>query len=384
MSQTLRILHICAYTWDIGGPPKVIYDNAVVQLANGAEVTILTPISEGQKLYPVPNGAQIVCCKRHSLARIWAEFSPELYQWLKKNGEEFDIIHIHGIWHFGSVAPFLLNLKVAKCITVHGLLDPWAYRNGYWKKRLFRWLFQKNALQKAEMIHVFNTDELRDVSNFIGESHPNIVMIPNGIDLNPFDNLPDKGYFAQELGFSGDKKVILFLSRINIKKGLDLLLPAIYELAKEREDFILALAGPDDGYLEATQAFIKQHQAESYIRWIGMKTGQEKLAAFADADVFVLPSHSEGFSIATLEALVSGTPSVLSDKVGFADNIIATESAIVVDLTTESIKNGIKSILNDSELGKRVAKNGQRLVRTQYDIRVVGKRIMNEFFKIMK
>jgi hypothetical protein len=84
VSQSLRILHICAYTWDIGGPPKVIYDNAVVQLANGAEVTILTPISEGQKLYPVPDGAEIVCCKRHGLARIWAEFSPELYQWLKR------------------------------------------------------------------------------------------------------------------------------------------------------------------------------------------------------------------------------------------------------------------------------------------------------------
>jgi glycosyltransferase involved in cell wall biosynthesis len=209
-------------------------------------------------------------------------------------------------------------------------------------------------------------------------------MIPNGIDLKPFDNLPDKGYFAQELGFSGDKKVILFLSRINIKKGLDLLLPAIYELAKEREDFILALAGPDDGYLEATQAFIKQHQAESYIRWIGMKTGQEKLAAFADADVFVLPSHSEGFSIATLEALVSGTPSVLSDKVGFADNIITTESAIIVDLTTESIKDGINRLLDDTELANKIAKNGQHLVRTQYDIRVVGKRIMSEFLKIMK
>ncbi|MFY7827940.1 MAG: glycosyltransferase [Flectobacillus sp.] len=384
MSQTLRILHICAYTWDIGGPPKVIYDNAVVQLANGASVTILTPISEGQKLYPLPEGANIVTCKRHALARFWAEFSPELYQWLKKHGNQFDVIHIHGIWHFASVAPFILGLNVAKCITVHGLLDPWAYRNGYWKKRFFRWLFQKKALQNAEMIHVFNKEEAHDVTDFLGEPHRNMVMIPNGIDLKPFEQLPPKGYFRQKLNFPADKKVILFLSRINIKKGLDLLLPAVKELAQQRNDFILALAGPDDGYLAITQEFIREHQAENYIQWIGMKTGEEKLAAFADADLFVLPSHSEGFSIATLEALVAGTPSVLSDKVGFAEQIIKTQSAVVIALTSESIREGIVKILDNQDFAQKIAQNAQELVKTQYDIRVVGKRILQEFEKIKK
>jgi glycosyltransferase involved in cell wall biosynthesis len=380
----MKILHICAYTWDMGGPPKVIYDNAAIQVANGAEVTILTPISEGQKLYPAPDGVNVVACKRHKLARFWTEFSPELYTWLKNNGDTFDILHLHGIWHFGSVAPFLLGLKASKCITIHGLLRPWAYRNGYWKKLIFKWLFQKKALLNAEMIHVYSKEEYHDVMEFLGESHPNVVIIPNGIEIEPFENLTSKTYFQTSLGFPKNKKIILFLGRIDFTKGLDLLLPAIQKLSSERSDFILVLAGPDSGYLDFTNTFIKQNRAEDYIKWIGMKTGSEKLEAFAGADIFVLPSHTEAFSIAALEGLMSGTPSVFSDKVGFAEEIIETESAIIVDLDVDSIKNAINRLLSDEEEGKRIAKNGQHLVRTQYDIRVVGKRIMNEFVKIMK
>lgn len=380
----MKILNICAYSWDIGGPPKIIFDHAVEQLKLGAEVTILTPISDGQKLYALPDGARIVVCKRHWFSKFWAEFSPELFFWLKKHGSEYDVIHIHGLWHFAGLAPYLAKVKTPKCITIHGLLDRWALANGYWKKKLFGALFQKKVLDYTELIQINNLDEESDLMNFLGHRHPNVKIIPNGMNLKNFEILPEKGNFKEKFNIPKDKKLILFLSRINIKKGLDLLLPAFKEILSKRNDCILVLAGPDDGYLNETKLFIESESLSENIRLVGMLVGEDKLAAFADADIFVLPSHSEGFSIATLEALVSGIPSLLSDRVGFGESIRQSNAAYLVALNSDSIVVGLQKMLDDREYCKQLAINGKNLVKVKYDIELVAKELFEEFKKIAK
>ncbi len=384
MIKPVKILNICAYSWDIGGPPKIIYDHAVEQIKLGAEVTILTPITEGQKLYALPEGAKIVVCKRHWLAKLWAEFSPELFFWIKKHGNEYDVIHIHGLWHFAGLAPYLAGVKTPKCVTIHGLLDRWALANGYWKKKLFGTLFQKSVLDKTELIQINNLDEKNDLQNFLGHTHQNVKIVPNGMNLRNFEKLPEKGIFKEKYNIPKDKKLILFLSRINIKKGLDLLLPAFKTILAKRNDCILVLAGPDDGYLSETERFIETESLQESIKLVGMLVGEDKLAAFADADIFVLPSHSEGFSIATLEALVSGIPSLLSDRVGFGESIRESNAAHLVELSPESIVNGLTKMLDDEKYCELLANNGKALVKEKYDIELVAKNLFEEFKKIAK
>ncbi len=380
----MKILNICGYSWDIGGPPKIIYDHAIVQMKLGAEVTILTPISEGQKIYAIPAGAKVITCKRHWFSKFWAEFSPELYTWIKAHGNEYDIIHIHGVWHFAGVAPYLAGIKTAKCITTHGLLDHWTIGKGYWKKYLFGLLFQKRIIKNTDLIQINNTDEQDDLKRFLGFEHPNVKIIPNGMNLQDFSILPTKGTFRDKFQIPNDKKIILFMSRINLKKGLDLLLPAFQEVTSQRSDCLLILAGSDDGYLSETQRFIKEKSLEKSIKLVGMLTGNDKLAALADADIFVLPSHSEGFSIATLEALISGVPSLLSDRVGFGQAIRETNAAHLVELTEESITKGLIQMLDNQEYCKTLSKNGINLVKNSYDIKLVAKQLFVEFEKIMK
>jgi glycosyltransferase involved in cell wall biosynthesis len=380
----MKILNICGYSWDIGGPPKIIYDHAVVQMKLGAEVTILTPISEGQKLYAIPEGAKVITCKRHWFSKFWAEFSPELYTWIKVHGNDYDIIHIHGVWHFAGVAPYLAGIKTAKCITTHGLLDRWTIGKGYWKKYIFGLLFQKNILKNTELIQINNTDEQEDVKRFLGFEHPNVKIIPNGMNLKDFAVLPQKGNFRNQFQIPLDKQLILFMSRINLKKGLDLLLPAFKTVASQRNDCLLILAGPDDGYLTETQDFIKQNTLEDKIKLVGMLTGEDKLAALSDANIFVLPSHSEGFSIATLEALISGVPSLLSDRVGFGEAIKETKAAHLIELNEKSIEDGLNKMLDDKNYCQILSKNGISLVKNRYDIELVAKQLFNEFEKIIK
>ena len=128
----------------------------------------------------------------------------------------------------------------------------------------------------------------------------------------------------------------------------------------------------------------KRISLEKSIKLVGMLTGNDKLAALADADIFVLPSHSEGFSIATLEALISGVPSLLSDRVGFGQAIRETNAAHLVELTEESITKGLIQMLDNQEYCKTLSKNGINLVKNSYDIKLVAKQLFVEFEKIMK
>ena len=381
----MRILNICAYTWQSGGPPKIIFDHTQVVLRYGHQVDILSPISPGEKPYPVPEGARLILCKRTPvISRFFREVSIELYQYLTNHVHEYDIIHCHGLWHFGTLAPFILDRTVAKVITIHGVLDRWVYAHHNWKKQLMDSLAQKAYLQRADLVQINNADEQDDVLRYLGHQHPNVVIIPNGVKVSDFAQLPPKGTFRQKFRLSSDKQLVLFMSRLNAKKGLDLLLPGFRDYVQEHPNTILALAGPDDGYEATTRQFIDQHNLSESIKVVGMLTGDDKKAALADADLFTLPSYSEGFSMAVLEAMASGTPTLVSDRVGFGDDIRQNEAAgVLTSLTPEAVKAGLEQLLGDEVLRQGIAQNATKMVKRQYDIDIVAKQLLDEYEKVI-
>lgn len=380
----MRILNICAYTWEVGGPPKVIFDHAQVALRYGHQVDILSPITSGEKPYPVPTGARLILCQRTPvISRFFREFSGELFRYLRQHVGEYDIIHCHGLWHFGTLAPFLLDKRVAKVITIHGVLDRWTYAHNNWKKQIIDTLVQKNFLRRANLIHIYNADEREDVLRYLGHPHPNILLIPNGVNLNDFAQLPSRGTFRQKFNIPADRQMVLFMSRLNAKKGLDLLLPAFRDYVRQHPDTVLVLAGGDDGYAATIRQFIDRHTLSESIRMVGMLTGDDKKAALADADLFTLPSYSEGFSIAVLEAMAAGTPALVSDRVGFGDAIREHDAAGLVELTPDGVRAGLETMLGDDARRQRVSQNATVLLRAHYDVDIVAKRMLDEYEKII-
>lgn len=382
----MRILNICAYTWQAGGPPKIIFDHTEVVLRYGHQVDILSPISPGETAYPVPGGAQLILCQRTpGVSRFFREFSVELYRYLQQHAHEYDVIHCHGLWHFGTLAPFMIDRTVAKVITIHGVLDRWVYARHNWKKQVMDTLAQKAYLRRADLVQINNTDEEADVLRYLGHPHPNVVMIPNGVKMSDFVNLPPKNQFRQKFNLPTDKKLVLFMSRLNAKKGLDLLLPGFRDYVQAHPDTVLALAGGDDGYEATARQFIAQHTLGDSIRLVGMLTGADKKAALADADLFTLPSYSEGFSMAVLEAMAAGTPALVSDRVGFGETIRQHEAAgLLSSLTPESVTEGLEKLLGNDALRQRVARNATALVRSKYDIDIVAKQLLDEYTKIVR
>ncbi len=379
----MRILNICAYTWQTGGPPKVIFDHTQIALQQGHQVDILSPISPDERPYTLPEGARLILCRRTpGISRFFREFSIELYQYLHRHIRDYDVIHCHGLWHFGTLTPFLLDKTVAKVVSIHGALNPKVYVHNRWKKRLMDVLAQQAFLRRADLIHIYSADERTDLLRYLGQPHPNIVIIPNGVKTSDFDQLPPKGSFRQKFGIPTNKKLILFMSRLDPIKGLDLLLPGFRDYLRQYPQTILVLAGPDGGYETAARQFVDQHQLGDSIRLVGMLTGDDKKAALADADLFTLPSYSEGFSMAVLEAMAAGTPALVSDRVGFGEAIRQHDAAGLVELSAEGIRAGLEEMLGHEQVAKRRSQNATRLVREEYDIDIVAKTLLNEYEKI--
>jgi glycosyltransferase involved in cell wall biosynthesis len=381
----MRILNICAYTWAIGGPARIIYDHTIEVLKQGHQVDILSPMTPGEKSYPVPEGARLFeCARTKPISRFFNEFSVEAYQFLKANIQNCDIVHMHGIWHFGSVAPFIVPNHVSKVITIHGLLDKWAINHSKWKKQIVSALFQKRLLGKADLIQINNRDEEQDVIQYLGYRPKNMVIVPNGMKVTDYTNLPEKGIFRKNHGISPDQKLVLFMGRLNIKKGLDLLLPGFKKVHEQIPDAVLILAGPDDGYLTETQKFIEENHLEHKIKLVGMLTDTVKKEALADADLFVLPSYSEGFSIAVLEAMTSKVPTLISDRVGFGDYIKTYQAGHLTPLTHEGVAEGLLKILQDKSYRDNLAKQAFKMVTENFDIKVVATQLLEEYKRIIK
>lgn len=381
----MRILNICAYTWAIGGPARIIFDHTTVVLKQGHQVDILSPAAPNDAIYPVPEGARVIVCKRTMpISRFFPEFSIEVWQYLRQHIHEYDVVHCHGIWHFGSVAPFLFKNNTPKAITIHGLLDKWALAHGLWKKKIFSALFQKRFLRQASLIQINNHDELNDLRQYLGYQHPNVAIVPNGMQLDELSNLPTKNTFRSKFNLPTDKKLVLFMGRLNIKKGLDLLLPAFQKYSQEYDDALLVLAGPDDGYQAETERFIATHQLQDKMIMVGMLTGDDKKAALADATIFALPSYSEGFSIAALEAMTAGVPALVSDRIGFDGTVAQYQAAHEVALTVEGVYEGLVKMLQNPTYCDTLRQNAQAMVWKLYDIEIVASNLVKEFEKIKR
>lgn len=365
----MHFVHILSYTWENGGASKVVYDIAKFQVEHGDKVTIITMDLNGQKRYRDIEGVNFISIAPQFLTQFLPLFSTELWHILKKNDQGFDVIHLHGLWNFTLLAAHLLRLHNKIIVTVHGCAHPYTFIGNRFKRGLFTYGFQKNFLKKARMVHVLHEGEEREVSDYLGQKTSNIRIIPNGIDV-------------AEINFKSNKKdnQVLFLSRLHQKKGLDLLLPAFKKVLEKITDAQLIIAGPDFGMLGFVQNFIKNNKLEKSIIYVGTVDGQAKIDLLLNAKVFALPSYSEGFSIAVLEALVYQLPVVVSTETGLSNEIKEYEAGEVIELSSDSISRAIVQILQNPQLANKMAVNGRKLVEERFET----SKVCSQFDTIVK
>jgi glycosyltransferase involved in cell wall biosynthesis len=377
----MKILHITGYTVERGGTAKVVFDHSGYQIHHGHKVTILSLEFPGEEVYPTPAGVKLILVKPHFLSKYVSNFSTELNDYLKQKGDSFDVIHVHGIWFWGSVAPFIFNKKPRKYITIHGMLAKWTLQQGSLKKKIFGFLIQNKALKNAAGIVALTEAEKQEVLDYQKVNPKKIIVIPNTIEKTLAASPKEVRFVKDKFGLNDDFKKILFLSRIHKKKGLDLLVKAFALVLKEiKEPIKLIIAGPDEHYQEELQEIINQLGINEQIIFTGSVSGGVKKAIFEASDMFCLTSYSEGFPMAVLEAIEANLPVVVSNQTRIDEMIKKYKAGKVVELDILDIKNAIIDILTNSKSAKIMNSNAQKMLEKEY----VPKKIFSEMLKLYK
>lgn len=358
-----------------GGPPTVATRLASAQAALGHKVSIVAYALPGAdertaaSLKVVPRMERVsvrLMDPPGRLERLTARAARRgaLHDAIVK--DKADVVHLHGMWEtlLTAAAGTARDADVPYVVAPHGMLDPWTLSQKALKKKLaLNFMGRRRMVDGAKFLHALNDDEERLLAPLRLKTA--IKVIPNGIFLEEVAGIPPAGTFRKLLPRLGDKPYLLFLSRLHYKKGLDILAAAFKLVAVERPDLHLVVAGPDGGerqsFLEATTA----NGLTDRTHLVGPLQGAAKLAAFAEAVCFTLPSRQEGFSMAILESLACGTPAVVSENCHFPE--VGTAGAgKVVPLNATAVAKGILSVTTDPLAAKRMGLIGQGLVRDRY------------------
>lgn len=300
-----------------------------------------------------------------------------LRSWLLSHVRDYDLIHIHAVFSFSTIAAARAAKKhhVPYIIRPLGILNTWGMANRRrWIKSLSFRLLDKPLLDRAAAMHYTSAQE-REQAEQLGLRAPGRV-IPLGIDMSPFDKPADARAFTNAFPETQDREVVLFLSRIDKKKGLDLLLDSFALVLKQHPLARLVIAG--SGPTELTAELKEQasrHGFSNKITWAGHLVGEMKLAAFAASKMFVLPSSSENFGIALLEAMAAGVPCLSCSEVALADEAARSQAVQLSTRSPEALSQRIIHLLNDGTERRRLAEAGPMIARRDYSLAAMGRQL---------
>lgn len=275
----------------------------------------------------------------------------------------FDLIHLHGLWQFPSKVAYDISKGTGapRVISPHGMLDPWALRRSSRKKLLARWLWENANVRTAQCLHALSEAEYRAIREFGGRGP--VAVIPNGVTLT--EDTGDTRDPAPE-AWRG-KRILLYLSRIHPKKGLAPLLDAWHDIGTARQGWKLVIAGPDEvGHLAELTTLTDRLAIADDVLFPGPVYGNVKESWFRRADAFVLPSFSEGFPMAVLEAMAHSLPVVLTPYC----NLPAAEfsgATLVAEPAPQSLGGTLRQLvaLTDPER-QEMGKAGRTIVGESY------------------
>lgn len=374
-----------------GGPSQMVLGLSAALAAKNIDVTIITTNSNGdigQLPLDVPlnqpiqqNGYQIIYFRCSPWRRY--KFSLSLLRWLNENARQFDLAHIHAL--FSPVTTLAATIarghNLPYIIRPCGMLDPADLQKKKLLKQIYGTVLERPNLAGAAAIHFTSKEEAKISERFGWDCTgkmpvPQDLVIPLGVTA---------GFFPQRLRKS-QVPIILFMSRIEPKKGLDLLVPALESILEAGIEFQFILAGsnPQDAdYETGIKLKIQNSILAKYTTITGFVGGDLKNELLTNADLFVLPSYYENFGIAVAEAMAAGVPVAISDRIHIAEDIQQAEAGWVGPLEVDAIANLIKSALLNPEERQRRGLNGKAYAKKHYNWEAIAQQTIDAYQEIL-
>lgn len=360
-----------------------------------SQVTVITTDSNGdvdEAPLDVPlgvpvqqDGYEIIYFRCSPFRRY--KFSTELLSWLWNNAHHYDIAHIHALFSPVSTAAATVCRwkKLPYLMRPLGTLDPADLQKKKQIKKVYAALLEKPNLAGASAIH-FTTELESKVSERFGVSTPDVI-VPLGVTL---PTLPEReasqSAIREQFGIPPERPIILFMSRIDPKKGFDLLLPALEKLHAQNRPFHFLLCGANPQDRDYENSIREQIQASSWAGWAtlnGFVSGELKAQILSAADLFVLPSYYENFGIAVAEAMAAQIPVVISEGVHIWPVIKKDAAGWVVPTEVEGLTAALGEALGDGGLRSQRGENAQRCAKENYSWDAIAQRMTKAYGQIL-
>ncbi len=322
--KILRCIH--SLNPAIGGPFESVKQSSLVLTQRGHEVEVISLDSpKAPWLADLPFKAVGLGPGRTSYG-----YSPSFVPWIKKRRHDFDAVIAQGIWQYSSFGVWraLHRTPTPYFVFPHGMLDPWfkqTYPLKHVKKLLYWPWGEYRVLRDAAAVLFTSEEERRLARQSFALYRCREAVVNYGTAAPAVDLAAAKEEFFSHFPNLREKPIFLFLGRLHEKKGCDLLLRAFAASGADRSHHLI-LAGParDDNYLQRLRRLTNKG-----VSFVGMLQGNLKWGALAAAEAFVLPSHQENFGIAVVEALASGTPVLISNRINIWREIMMDGAGLV-------------------------------------------------------
>lgn len=350
-----RILHVLpAVAPRYGGPSVAILGMCRALDAAGYETLLATTDADGPSRLAVTlerpqsyEGIRTIFFRRQfSESYKW---SRGLGGWLRAHVPEFNLVHIHAVFSHSSILAGRICRKAGVPYIVRplGTLDPWSVRRKRLRKRVLIELGAGDLLSGAAAIHYTSAEEQR-LAESIFPSLPQGVVVPNGI--------PEAMYSLNSVTRSAHP-YLLSLSRIDEKKGIDLVIRAFQLIAGDERFWqwrlVIAGDGPES-YVSELMALARPYVTDSRISFHGWVSGEDKRELISNASLFVLPSHQENFGISVAEAMASSVPVIVTRGVNLAAEIQEARAGWIVERSPKLLAESLREAMSDrGELERR-------------------------------
>ena len=362
----MRILHVIPFFAPaMGGSARAAYQTARHLGERGHSVTV---VSSNYRIRDAsfPAGPfEVVLLP--AISRWGFYLTPGLARWATQNLDRFDVVHLHEIRTYQNAVIFrpAVRRKIPYVLSAHGTLPVIIQRHA--AKQAYDRLAGRALLTFASCLVAVSPAEAEQYRD-AGIEEKRIRVVFNGLDLAEFSQLPEQGSFRAQAGISPDAPLVLFLGRLHRIKGLDRLIAAFGVLRCSRPNAVLALAGPDAGDRARLEKIVSGARLQDRVVFTGPLYGASRLAALADADVFVSPSEYEIFGLSPFEALMCGTPVVVTQDTG-AGRLIAEAGAgyLTPYGDDEALAGAICDALADPAEARRRVAAGQAFVHARLD-----------------
>jgi glycosyltransferase involved in cell wall biosynthesis len=363
--KILEALQKFSYTADNKSTTEIIFNMSKHLSIRGHEVTIFTTNYKIDQ-HKISGLEQFNV--KFSISKIWCNIGGFIITPGLLNNisiiKQYDIIHLHNYRTFQNIIlAFFANLyDIPYIIQAEGSLTTFYQRK--FSKILFDNLFGTTMIRNATKVIAASEQESKQYLK-LGVPPDKIVIVPFTIDINEYIHLPEKGLFKKKHRIADNKKIILYLGRLDKMKGLDLLVFAFSDIQKKEDDILLVITGPDDGYLTELCDLIEKLHLKEKIIITGPLYNSDKIEAYHDADIFVLPSYHDDFGLTALESLACGTPVIITNRCGASD-VISKNAGLVIDCDKTSLVNAITTLHSDEKLRIKYSEQGKKLIHSDY------------------